>query len=375
MENIIVFKGAYKPNTAPMNRLLSMLNGFDELGVEVEMVFAYTNNKGDYLDESQYKNVKINNLWRNHHVKNKWFRYLVSFWDTWRYVRKIADGSRVFLSGSNEYVPLFVGRKGLRVYHERTEHYNVVKLKPGFLQRWYLKSITKLDGMFVITTALKEAFEAIGASNVEVVNMTVDANRFVHLKKQVVEHPYIAYCGTASNNKDGVDDLIKAFSIVHKKYQEIKLFIIGKAPTTEDESGNLKLVKDLGMKESVVFTGVIPAPEMPQLLKNASMLALARPDSQQARCGFATKLGEYLLTGNPVVITKVGDFPLFLEDKVSARFAEQRNPEDFAEKMMWVLEHPAESEAIGQAGKQVALQHFNYKTETEKIVNTIFPDR
>ena len=102
---------------------------------------------------------------------------------------------------------------------------------------------------------------------------------------------------------------------------------------------------------------------------------MARPDSLQARCGFATKLGEYLLTGNPVVITKVGDFPLFLEDKVSARLAEQRNPEDFAEKMMWVLEHPKESEVMGQAGKQVALQHFNYKTETEKIVNTIFPER
>ena len=102
--------------------------------------------------------------------------------------------------------------------------------------------------------------------------MTVDANRFIHLKKQEVEHRYVAYCGTASNNKDGVDDLIKAFSVVHKKHHDIKLFIIGKAPSSEDESGNLKLVNDLGLNDGVVFTGMIPAQEMPQLLKNACML-------------------------------------------------------------------------------------------------------
>lgn len=70
---------------------------------------------------------------------------------------------------------------------------------------------------------------------------------------------------------------------------------------------------------------------MPQMLKNAEALVLDRPNSLQAQYGFPTKLGEYLLTGNPVVVTKVGDIPLYLKDGVSALLSEDRNPKEFAE--------------------------------------------
>ena len=63
-------------------------------------------------------------------------------------------------------------------------------------------------------------------------------------------------------------------------------------------SGNLELIENLGVKNSVIFTGIVSAAEIPQILKNATVLALDRPDSLQAQCGFPTKLGEYLLTEN-----------------------------------------------------------------------------
>lgn len=62
--------------------------------------------------------------------------------------------------------------------------------------------------------------------HVHVINMVVDANRFHGLKKDATVEPYIAYCGNASNSKDGVDNLIRAFAIVAKKYSNIKLYII-----------------------------------------------------------------------------------------------------------------------------------------------------
>ena len=375
MNKIIVIRGTYKPYTAPMNRLLSMLKGFDELGVEVEMVFAYPNDTGDTLDGSHYKNVRIINLGSSYYIQNKMLNYILSFWNVWRYARRVNKGSKVFLSGASEYVPIFIGRKEISVYHERTEHYNVVKLKPLFLQKLYLKTIRQLHGMFVISTALRDTYMKVGVKNVNIINMTVDANRFANIEKQEVKFPYIAYCGTASNNKDGVDDLIKAFAIIHKQEPEIKLYIVGKAPNREDESGNMQLVKTLELDSSVVFNGVISSEEMPQMLKNAKILALARPDSLQAQSGFPTKLGEYLLSGNPVVVTCVGDIPLFLEDRKTALLSAPHNPQSFAEKLQWALNHEKEAKEIGLAGREVALRCFNYKTETEKIVRTIFTEK
>ena len=50
------------------------------------------------------------------------------------------------------------------------------------------------------------------------------------------------------------------------------------------------------------FTGRTSPEVMPQILTDASILALARPNNVQSQNGFPTKLGEYLATGNPVAI-------------------------------------------------------------------------
>ena len=86
---------------------------------------------------------------------------------------------------------------------------------------------------------------------------------------------------------------------------------------------------------------------------------------------FPSKLGEYLLTENPVVVTKVGDIPLFLKDGESALLAEERNASEFSSKLIWALEHPEEAARIGKAGALVALRQFNYLTETKKIIDVI----
>ena len=200
--------------------------------------------------------------------------------------------------------------------------------------------------------------------------MIADTTRFAGLQKQQVK-PYVAYCGTASNTKDGVDQLIRAFSLVVKRHPDYKLYIIGSTPSKKQRFNNLELVEELGIKESIVFTGIIAAHQMPQMLMNAEILALDRPYNLQAKYGFPTKLGEYLLTGNPVVVTRVGDIPLFLTDGESALIAEPDNPQSFADKLCWAIEHPKEGALIGTAGKCVAEQAFNYLTETQKLINVI----
>lgn len=233
-----------------------------------------------------------------------------------------------------------------------------------------------LDGLFVISTCLKDYFvsKGVSAAKIHIINMTVDPNRFISLEKQQVDTKYVAYCGTASNNKDGVDDLIKAFAIIAHQYDDIKLMIIGKTPLKEGEFDNFSLIERLGIKDKVIFTGIVESERMPQLLKNAEILALARPDSLQAKCGFPTKLGEYLLTGNPVVVTKVGDIPKFLKHRDNALLANQRDPEDFAEKLKWALDNPVLAKQIGEKGRKTALRDFNNVHETYKMINVILND-
>lgn len=201
--------------------------------------------------------------------------------------------------------------------------------------------------------------------------MTVDPSRFIGLKKKEGTDRYIAYCGAVSNYKDGVDVLIKAFAIIARRIPDIKLYIIGGFPFKKDKEEDYALVDSLGLNERVVFTGTIPREQMPQILKNAEALVLARPDNIQAKYGFPTKLGEYLLTSNPVVVTRVGDIPQFLKDGESAYIAEPGNVEEIAQKMVEAVTSP-EAKVIGQQGADVALREFNSETESKKIIKFIY---
>ena len=374
MSKLYIIRGEYQPNSAPFNRLLSFLNVFEKLGLDTELVFLFPNWENT-KPQLSYKHIKITYLYESIKLfHNRIIAKSCSFFLIKSLIRKISDRDVVLALGANGLLLKKLNKfTNARVIHEVTEHPDVLDWRMQRIKKNYIEGTKCVDALFVISTALKEYFIGIGipAEKITIVNMTVDPTRFDNIQKDNSTDKYIAYCGTASNNKDGVNKLIEAFGLVAKKHEDVRLYIIGKTPSASDESGNLQLIEKLGLKERIVFTGVVPAEKMPQLLTNATVLALARPNNLQAQNGFPTKLGEYLLTANPVVVTKVGDIPLFLKDGESALLAEPDNTQEFADKLCWALEHPTESMTIGEKGRDVAMSNFNSNIEATKIIKII----
>ena len=368
----------FHPNNAVSNRLLGYIKAIDEMkiAVDVTVVFFLPDENCSKIKD-KFHHVKIEYLWDKHKSTNLFVKAFFFYINKWKFSRRLKEGDIIYTYQCNCLTNIGTSHSKVKCFAERTEH---PKVSSGYNSRLvalspkrYNKTLMGLDGLFVVSTPLKDYFisEGISESKIHIINMTVDPKRFISLKKQQVDIKYIAYCGTASNNKDGVDELIKAFAIIAHQYDDIKLMIIGKTPSKVDESGNLSLIKQLGIKDKVIFTGIVESERIPQLLKNAEVLALARPDSLQAQCGFPTKLGEYLLTGNPVVVTKVGDIPKFLVHEESALLANQRDPKDFAKKIKWVLDNPVLAKKIGENGAKLALREFNNVHETHKMISVI----
>ena len=202
-------------------------------------------------------------------------------------------------------------------------------------------------------------------------NMVVDKYRFDNLP---ISEPsnIISYCGIISEYKDGVSILIQAFAKVVKLHPEYKLRLIGPFKNKEVENNLFKIVEDEGIKESVEFYGVVSPDEMPKILKSSKILALARPNNKQAKFGFATKIGEYLMTERPAVLTKVGTIEDYLKDQESCLLAAPDDIDSFAEKLLWAIENYPLASKIGERGKEMALRYFDSEKEVNKIINLIF---
>jgi len=179
----------------------------------------------------------------------------------------------------------------------------------------------------------------------------------------------IGYCGTPTK-KDGIDDLLLAFQKVQEKQPNSELIVIG--DTLDKDSLIPKLeekAEKLGIPKKVKFSGLVKWEEIPGLLNACDILVLARPSGRFAEAGFPTKLGEYMACKKPIVVTKVGDMPYYLEDKVNAMLAEPDNPESVASKICYLIENSEKAKEIGENGYLWAKQNLDFVESTRKVGN------
>ena len=170
MKELKIIFGSYCPNSAMTNRFLALLGGIRDNGVKVQIVFVHPNSNFDKWEEIP-NNVSVVYLWEGHAWRNQIIRRLYGFLDVYKYKKQLKFGDNILLMGSGQFLPMLVTRKDVNIFHERTEHPSVVRVNPHFMQRKYLKACKKLDGMFVISTALKSFYESLGVRNVKIINM------------------------------------------------------------------------------------------------------------------------------------------------------------------------------------------------------------
>ena len=368
MINFIHF--SFVPNTASTNRLLAYMCNIPK-DINVRLFFIMPDDLYSRWNQVP-DNVEVIYCWDIFKIKWKFLKIFLFYFALF-YIRiLLRRGDVVYCYNTPLYMNIF-RKKGIKLYGEKTEHPEVTSSESRLIKyslKKHLLLCRNLDGLFVISSSLKNYYinQGVDKNKIHIINMIVETSRFSNLIKENNNVKYLAYCGTMSNTKDGVDKLIRSFKYVNDKYPEILLYIIGKASSDKENNENYKLALSLNIVDKIVFTGKVPANDIPQLLKNAEALVLNRPDSLQSQCGFPTKLGEYLLTGNPVIVTKVGDIPLFLENHISAILSSPYDDEEFGNKILWVIEHPEESSKIGLNGKKVALKFFNAQTETKKLL-------
>lgn len=362
----------YCPGEAWTNRVLAYAKGLTELGAKVSLIYLITDAKRTPY-EIHIPGVEIVNLWENDTLLERKFRVMSYLHNLLRASKQIKSGDKVFVYGADKRLLRVANKDGVDVYTEITEHPYIYNKNGGKGEKIIdekSKSLNKLSGLCVISMRLYQYFSSVGVdtSKIRISNMFVDSDRF-KIPKSKISYPYIAYCGVLSYGKDGVDTLIKSFSIFHKTHPEYKLFLIGRAVSVDELDSLKQLCHQEGIDESVVFTGQILPSEMPQILVDAKILALARPNNLQAQNGFPTKLGEYLSTGNPVVVTSVGDIPLFIKDGINGFLAEPDSPGSFAEKLKWVADHYDEACNVAARGQNLAENEFSYKTQSRVLIS------
>ena len=371
-DRLLILNRRYCPGEAWTNRVMAYAKGFAELGMDVTIYYLISDKKRTYSD-IHITGVNIVNLWESDGWLAKKIRVFSFLKNLLRFKNEVKVGDWVYQYGVRDYQLWLVNKLKHRakLFCEVTEHPKYNGGNNFLSKRKRIDILRSLDALLVISQKLKSFYVDLGVNEdrIHIVNMFVDTTRFEQLTN-LSKEKYIAYCGAVSYDKDGVNILIEAFSKFHRSHQDFKLYIIGKVIENNVIDSLKKLVQKEHVEDAVVFTGPILPSEMPQILYDASVLALSRPNNLQAQNGFPTKLGEYLATGKPVVVTCVGDIPLFIKDGVNGYLSEP-NSDSFADKLSYVVDHYSEALIVGLEGKKLSQDAFNYRTQCNVVRNVM----
>ena len=144
----------------------------------------------------------------------------------------------------------------------------------------------------------------------------------------------------------GVDILIRAFKDIANEYPQIRLLIAGEG----HEEENLKtLARNLNLDDKIKFIGTVSLTRAISLLKGAICTvvpsiseggSLVNIEAQAASC--------------PVVASRVGGIPEYVQDGVSGLLFESRNLKDLADKVKIIISNAPLRNKLIQGGVEHA---------------------
>jgi glycosyltransferase involved in cell wall biosynthesis len=378
---------------AATTRILSLAKGFNSNGVEVTVICM--NKTEDYYDVINtnaagiYEGVSFRYLMNSsiaskHKYKRGIDRYLKVI-HLIRYGLKCYNRNTIQIYNSKEMLAAIVIKivstiKGSLFIKEETEHPNVrSKAMTSILKYLFMNYHYKLfDGVIVISNKLIHYFcSQLGYKRpIFHLPMVVDVDRFSGTNKQNKKKA-IVFCGVLDNKKEGIDVLLRAFKDIHNKHPEHTLNIYGKTIKEVEQNSYeewfVDTTRNYDINKSAKLFGYKERAEITKIINNAAILVSPRPYSQQAEYGFSTKLGEYLISGNPVILTKVSGVKRHLSHMKNAYLCEP-NAQSIADTMSVVISDLAKSKLIGENGRRYALQNFNNKIETNILIHKLIDE-
>lgn len=293
----------------------------------------------------------------------------------WLYLRKECRTGDILYSYTGNIVQriwtgVYAGLLHVPIYYEGCEYpYTIIAQWPKILQRLDVWLINRfVSGVVAITPALEDYYRKITKPRTKVITipMTVDADRFAG-KPPVPDNfrfPYIAYTGAMNRAGGGVDVLVDAFAVLAAEYPELHLVLIGKGSDELRRQFESKVGAD---RMHCLFSGKIPVSEMPRYICNAKMLAmLPLPTKQQEGC-FPTKLGEYLSSGVPTVVSRVGIPAEILTDGENVRLVSPNDPKATAEVFRNILSNYGQAKAVAARGMDFARKNFHYENFADRL--------
>lgn len=380
----ILCQYAFPEGMAATIRILSYSKGLIQNGAEVEVYsFIWRGDDSDEPLEGCIGGMKYVIPCQFHTKKGKFYHVLIDrpniYGGTIRRIKeshkeKPFDCFLISFDGFHNYRYFLpkIAAMNIPMVHIADEYPQPIRMLKKKISWWYKIRLKFYHRFFskrvMMTQALENYYnKEISYKPTFLLNSVIDEARFIGVKRQPIDRHYLCYTGNMQLKKDNVDNIITAFSLIAHDYPQYDLFLYG-TPNDNDRHFIEDVIRKKKMSDRVFIKGRADYSEVPQILANATVLVTSQPDTKRAEGGFPTKMGEYMMSHTPMIVTDVGEIHLYVQDGITTYMVPPENPEAYAEKLRYILDHPDEATQVAENAYVYAIKSFCAKQVTKDLL-------
>lgn len=174
----------------------------------------------------------------------------------------------------------------------------------------------------------------------------------------------VGYVGTMSV-QEGLDILIEAARLIKDRGRnDLHFTCVGGGPGLD---GLRQMAKQKQVEDIVDFTGRIPDKELIEILSTADVCVNPDRPCEMNDISTMIKIAEYMALGKPIVQFDLKE-GRFTADRASIYCDKGNCVEDFANKILWLLDHPEERERMGEFGRKRVEEHLAWKFSVRNLL-------
>jgi glycosyltransferase involved in cell wall biosynthesis len=229
------------------------------------------------------------------------------------------------------------------------------KVLSRFFERYENWVVRNLDAVITATPFIRDRFLKVHSNTVDVNNYPLLSE--MSFESSQKERSHICYIGGISSIR-GISQLVDAM-----QFTQTTLELAGEL----SENYRLELCQSQGWQK-VIPRGHITREMATEIKKSAFagiVTFLPFPNHVNAQ---PNKIFEYLASGIPVIGSNFPMWRILLEDQNIGLCVEPENPKSIAEAIEYLRTNPAIAREMGERGRQMVLEKFNWSVEEEKLV-------
>ncbi len=255
------------------------------------------------------------------------------------------------------------------VFTIQTENKSLKSKFRVYSYRFFTKRLKRLGHGFIgISDHIVDQLSCNISKNEQILKLPISINKKDFLLETKKSDNLIRlFYGGSFRNKDGLYYLLSAFDSLCSEYPQLRLLLTGRANRSDQILFDEKFSK-LRFKHQVELLGYLEESDYYRTLLSCDIFCMTRVNSAFAKAGFPFKLGEFLATGKPVIATKIGEVPKYLNSS-NAYLIEPNSVTEIYQAVKYIISNPDEAAKIGYAGKVLALEEFENEKHSAKLLN------